>query len=77
LLERDFLCPSCGKKIASLDKLVVDKPMRTKVTDYIEKVIEESRKGEEQEKSKIGPTSTSDQVRTIVPFSSLNKAVDK
>jgi protein MPE1 len=50
LLERDFLCPSCGKKIPSLDKLVVDKPMRTKVTDYIDKVIEDSRKSEEQEK---------------------------
>ncbi|KAJ6581563.1 DWNN domain-containing protein [Mycena capillaripes] len=44
LLERDFICPNCAKKIASLDKLVVDKPMRTKVTDYIESVIEESKK---------------------------------
>ncbi|KAJ6518863.1 DWNN domain-containing protein [Mycena sanguinolenta] len=44
LLERDFICPNCTKKIASLDKLVVDKPMRTKVADYIESVIEESKK---------------------------------
>ncbi|KAJ7091409.1 DWNN domain-containing protein [Mycena belliarum] len=44
LLERDFVCPNCAKKIASLDKLVMDKPMRTKVTDYIEVVIEESKK---------------------------------
>ncbi|KAJ7116047.1 DWNN domain-containing protein [Mycena epipterygia] len=44
LLERDFICPNCTKKIASLDKLVVDKPMRTKVTDYIENAIEESKK---------------------------------
>ncbi|KAJ6619828.1 DWNN domain-containing protein [Mycena sp. CBHHK59/15] len=44
LLERDFLCPNCAKKIASLDKLIIDKPMRTKVTDYIENAIEESRK---------------------------------
>ncbi|KAJ7446755.1 DWNN domain-containing protein [Mycena latifolia] len=44
LLERDFVCPNCAKKIASLDKLVTDKPMRTKVTDYIENVIEESKK---------------------------------
>ena len=51
LLERDFLCPSCGKRIPSLDKLVVDKPMRTKVADYIDKVIEESKKSEDQEKS--------------------------
>ncbi|PPQ96278.1 hypothetical protein CVT26_005665 [Gymnopilus dilepis] len=44
LLERDFICPNCGKKIASLDKLTVDKPTRTRVADYIEKAIEESRK---------------------------------
>ncbi|KAJ7504326.1 DWNN domain-containing protein [Mycena galericulata] len=48
LLERDFVCPNCAKKIASLDKLVMDKPMRTKVADHIENVIEESKKeGEE------------------------------
>jgi len=47
LLERDFICPNCGKKVASLDKLIVDKPLRTKVTDYIEKMLEESRRDEE------------------------------
>ncbi|KAF8809466.1 DWNN-domain-containing protein [Phlegmacium glaucopus] len=49
LLERDFICPNCSKKIASLDKLLVDKPTRMKVSDYIEKAIEESKKegGEE------------------------------
>lgn len=44
LLERDFLCPNCGKKIASLDRVIIDKPMRTKVLDYIDKAIEESKK---------------------------------
>ncbi|KAJ7224243.1 DWNN domain-containing protein [Mycena pura] len=44
LLERDFLCPNCAKKITSLDKLMLDKPLRTKVADYIEKAIEESKK---------------------------------
>ncbi|TFK39808.1 DWNN domain-containing protein [Crucibulum laeve] len=44
LLERDFICPHCSKKIASLDKLIMDKPTRTKVSDYIEKAIEDSRK---------------------------------
>ncbi|GJE91192.1 DWNN-domain-containing protein [Phanerochaete sordida] len=43
LLERDFVCPNCGNKIASLDKLVVDKPTRTRVYDYIDKEIEKSR----------------------------------
>ncbi|TFK73774.1 DWNN-domain-containing protein [Pluteus cervinus] len=50
LLERDFTCPNCSKKISSLDKLIVDKPARIRVSDYIEKAIEESRKeGEEDE----------------------------
>ena len=31
LLERDFLCPNCARKIPSLDKLIVDKPMRARV----------------------------------------------
>jgi protein MPE1 len=43
LLERDFTCPNCAKKVPSLDKLFMDKPMRTKVADYIDKVIEESK----------------------------------
>jgi len=49
LLERDFVCPKCSKKIPSLDKLVMDKPMRTKVADYIDKVIEQSRKEIDEE----------------------------
>ncbi|KAI0953936.1 hypothetical protein AcV7_007324 [Taiwanofungus camphoratus] len=49
LLERDFICPNCGSKISSLDKLIIDRPMRTKVADYIDKEIEGSRhEGEEQ-----------------------------
>jgi len=44
LLEHDFICPNCSNRVASLDKLVTDKPTRTKVTDYIEKVIEDSKK---------------------------------
>ncbi|CCM01809.1 uncharacterized protein FIBRA_03877 [Fibroporia radiculosa] len=43
LLERDFACPKCGARIASLDKLIVDKPMRTKVGDFIDKEMERSR----------------------------------
>ncbi|KAI6096978.1 DWNN domain-containing protein [Pisolithus croceorrhizus] len=48
LLERDFVCPNCGKKIPSLDKLVVDKSMRTKVSEHIDKVIEQSKKDGEE-----------------------------
>jgi protein MPE1 len=48
LLERDFLCPGCGSKIASLDKLVMDKPTRTRVNDYIDKEIREHQKNEER-----------------------------
>ncbi|KAJ7577035.1 DWNN domain-containing protein [Mycena floridula] len=47
LLERDFICPNCAKKVPSLDKLVMDKPMRIKVADYIEKAVEESKKEEQ------------------------------
>ncbi|KAK0467056.1 DWNN domain-containing protein [Desarmillaria tabescens] len=49
LLERDFICPNCAKKIASLDELAADKPMRTQVTDYIEKAIETSKTEAEEE----------------------------
>jgi len=49
LLEREFVCPNCTKKVMSLDKLYVDKPTRIKVADYIERAIEDSKKegGEE------------------------------
>jgi len=49
LLERDFICPNCGKKISSLNKLIVDKPMRTKIADHIDKEIEKSRQEVEEE----------------------------
>lgn len=53
LLERDFICPNCAKKITSLDELFADKPMRTIITDYIEKAIEKSKTEVEEE---TGPT---------------------
>ncbi len=45
LLENDFICPNCSKKIPSLDKLAMDKPMRTRVGDYIDKIIKEVKRG--------------------------------
>ena len=48
LLERDFQCPGCGAKIPSLDKLVMDKPTRTRVNDYIDKEIKEYMKSVER-----------------------------
>lgn len=64
LLERDFICPNCGKKVPSLDKLIVDKPMRSKVGDYIDKAIEESKKeGDDESAAKDGNTNQS-QVKT-------------
>lgn len=42
LLENEFTCPSCRKNIASVDRLTMDKPMRTRVMDYIDKQIAES-----------------------------------
>ncbi|KAI5120369.1 hypothetical protein M0805_006891 [Coniferiporia weirii] len=47
LLENDFICPKCSKKVSSLENLVIDKPMRTRVGDYIDKVIRESNDAEE------------------------------
>ncbi|KXN87414.1 hypothetical protein AN958_08845 [Leucoagaricus sp. SymC.cos] len=60
LLERDFTCPNCSKKIPSLDKLIVDKPMRTKVSDYIEKAIEDSKKEGIEDLSGVQPVGTPD-----------------
>ncbi|KZT71975.1 DWNN-domain-containing protein [Daedalea quercina L-15889] len=54
LLERDFICPKCGAKIASLDKLIMDKPMRTKVGDYVDKEIEKSRHEPQEELKSTG-----------------------
>ncbi|TBU27286.1 DWNN domain-containing protein [Dichomitus squalens] len=48
LLERDFLCPNCARKIPSLDKLIVDKPTRARVHDYVDSEIERSRQEAER-----------------------------
>lgn len=83
LLERDFLCPNCARKIPSLDKLIVDKPARARVHDYVDGEIERSRqeaeKAERQEREKLaaeaedGVGASGDKVRTFfcsppVPF---------
>lgn len=47
LLENNFICPNCSKRISSVDKLLIDKPMRTRVGDYIDKIIKETREAEE------------------------------
>lgn len=56
LLENDFICPNCSKKIPSLDKLVMDKPMRTRVGDYIDKIIKEINDAEEEAAKEGGET---------------------
>ncbi|KAH9920816.1 DWNN domain-containing protein [Amylocystis lapponica] len=67
LLERDFVCPSCGSKISSLDKLIVDKPMRTKVADYIDKEIEKSRHDGEEETGSNGTPPASNSEKAPAP----------
>jgi protein MPE1 len=47
LLEKDFICPHCASKVASLDKLAIDRLMRRRVADYIAKEIEASQREEE------------------------------
>ncbi|KAF5336100.1 hypothetical protein D9611_006429 [Ephemerocybe angulata] len=54
LLDRDFVCPNCNKKIASLDKLVPDIATRAKVSAYIDKTLEDSRKEVEAAGGAIG-----------------------
>ncbi|KAI1793529.1 DWNN-domain-containing protein [Ganoderma leucocontextum] len=48
LLERDFLCPNCARKIPSLDRLIVDKPTRARAHDYVDGEIERSRQEAEK-----------------------------
>ncbi|KAI0794063.1 DWNN domain-containing protein [Fomes fomentarius] len=48
LLERDFLCPNCARKIPSLDKLITDKPMRARVHEYVDAEMERSRQEAEK-----------------------------
>lgn len=59
LLERYFICPNCGKKLASLDKLVPDLAERRRVGDHFEKAIEESREAaateEMEDEAKVTP----------------------
>lgn len=68
LLERDFSCPKCGSKIPSLDKLIVDKPMRTRVGDHINKEIEKSRheaeEGDRDTPSRSTPGPMGEKVRS-------------
>ncbi|KAG8923692.1 hypothetical protein FRC02_010976 [Tulasnella sp. 418] len=47
LLEANFECPNCHKKVPSLDKLIVDRECRQKVKNYIDHAVEESKKEEE------------------------------
>lgn len=57
LLEHDFVCPQCTKKVPSLDKLTKDADARNKVTAYIEKAIEASKKNvEEAQEASLGTT---------------------
>ncbi|TDL23587.1 DWNN-domain-containing protein [Rickenella mellea] len=75
LLENDFTCPNCGKKVPSLDRLVMDKPTRTKVADYIDKAIKESQEIEESGPSDV--VSESVQANTgDVGFVGNNEAAD-
>ncbi|EIN06104.1 DWNN-domain-containing protein [Punctularia strigosozonata HHB-11173 SS5] len=65
LLERDFICPSCGKKIQSLDKLIPDKPTRTKVGEYIHKAIEDSKREDgEPQSSNAGKSAATGDTNT-------------
>ena len=51
LVENDFVCPKCKKNVPSLEKMIVDKSMRTKVGDYIDKAIKDAQQEEEAEEA--------------------------
>ncbi|KAF8159459.1 DWNN domain-containing protein [Crassisporium funariophilum] len=76
LLERDFICPNCSKRIASLDKLITDKPTRTKVADYIEKAIEESKKEGGEEPVSNGKADTNNGQPSATPEESTTGEQD-
>ena len=66
LLEKDFICPNCASKVASLDKLAIDRAMRQKVADYITKEIEVSQREEDgQITNESTPTGSVFQVMII------------
>ncbi|KAI0255925.1 DWNN domain-containing protein [Lactifluus subvellereus] len=65
LLEKDFICPNCASKVASLDKLVVDRPTRKRVADYINKEIEVGQREEDGQTNDSTPVGTLSQ--TPVP----------
>ena len=76
LLERDFLCPNCARKIPSLDKLIIDKPTRARVHEYVDSEIEKSRqeaeKADKQEAAEEKPqadgaSADGEKVRLISP----------
>ncbi|EJU03796.1 DWNN-domain-containing protein [Dacryopinax primogenitus] len=69
LLEHDFVCPSCSKRIGSLDRLEPDSEMRRKVKQYIYKAMEEAK--EEDDESSKGPLGDLGKVPT--PDESINK----
>jgi protein MPE1 len=47
LLERDFACPACERKVPGLDKLQKDLDARKEVAAYIERAIEASKHGDD------------------------------
>ncbi len=68
LLEKDFICPNCASKVASLDKLAIDRPTRTKVADYIVREVEASQKEEDGHTSESTPIGSVSQVTIPDPF---------
>jgi hypothetical protein len=68
LLEKDFICPNCASKVASLDKLVIDRPMRKKVVDYINKEIEVGQREEDGQTNDSTPVGSVSQVPNLVSF---------
>lgn len=60
LLEHEFTCAECDKRIADLEQLKADDEMRKKVKEYVKETIEQSEREVEEEASKAEHGDTAD-----------------
>ncbi|CBQ67722.1 conserved hypothetical protein [Sporisorium reilianum SRZ2] len=82
LLEHEFTCAECDKRIADLEQLQPDQETRKKVKEYVKETIEQSEKEIQEESSKAQQADSNDKAdgkagspgrqRTLSPGASHN-----
>ncbi|CDW97748.1 hypothetical protein [Sporisorium scitamineum] len=60
LLEHEFTCAECDKRIADLEQLQPDQETRKKVKEYVKETIEQSEKEIQEETSKVEQADSND-----------------